>query len=96
VEIIGTKYGNTGIYLVAAVSGLTDVDAITLSLSSLNIPIHTAAVGISIAAVSNSLVKLSIVWLFSRKELALLMTKFFAALLFVFLVSLAATYFIAS
>lgn len=99
VEIVGTKYGNAGIYFVSAISGLTDVDAITLSLSSLaktKISMNSAAVGISIAAVSNSLVKLSIVWIFGKKEIALLLTKFFAAILGVFSLSLVITYLIGS
>ena len=97
VEIIGTKYGNTGIYFVSAISGLTDVDAITLSLSSLansKISINTAAIGIAIASISNSLVKLSIVWIFGKRTLALLITKFFAIILSVFTLSLFVTHLI--
>ncbi|WP_456471106.1 MgtC/SapB family protein [Caminibacter sp.] len=88
---IGTNYGNTGIYLISLISGLTDVDAITLSLSSLaknKISLINAAIGISIASISNSLFKLSIVWFFGKKELAIILTKFFAVLLTVFILSL--------
>lgn len=53
--------GDAGIYLLAAVSGLTDVDAITLSLTRLNIAgtiqPATAATGIVIAASINNLFK---------------------------------------
>ncbi|WP_457564359.1 MgtC/SapB family protein [Caminibacter sp.] len=99
VEIIGHKYGNTGIYIVSALSGLTDVDAITLSLSSLaasKISIKTASIGIAIASFSNSLVKLSIVWIFGKKELAVLITKFFAVTLSVFVFSMILTHLISS
>jgi uncharacterized membrane protein (DUF4010 family) len=58
--------GNTGIYLSSIVSGLADVDAITLSLAELSqdtrdLDLQTAARGIVLAAVSNTLVKGGIV-----------------------------------
>jgi uncharacterized membrane protein (DUF4010 family) len=58
--------GNTGIYLSSIVSGLADVDAITLSLAELSqdahdLDLNTAARGIVLAAVSNTLVKGGIV-----------------------------------
>ena len=54
--------GDTGIYLSSIASGLADVDAITLSLAELSrdpgdLDHHTAARGIVLAAVSNTLVK---------------------------------------
>lgn len=72
VILIGSKalsewLGDTGVYLGAVASGLTDVDAITLSLSELSrgdgsISDATAANGIVLAAASNTLVKAGIVW----------------------------------
>jgi uncharacterized membrane protein (DUF4010 family) len=58
--------GDTGIYLSSIASGLADVDAITLSLAELSrdpgdLDHHTAARGIVLAAVSNTLVKGGIV-----------------------------------
>jgi uncharacterized membrane protein (DUF4010 family) len=58
--------GNAGIYLSSIASGLADVDAITLSLAELSretrdLDLHTAARGIVLAAVSNTLVKGGIV-----------------------------------
>ncbi len=58
--------GNTGIYLSSIASGLADVDAITLSLAELSrdnhdLDLNTAARGIVLAAVSNTLVKGGIV-----------------------------------
>ncbi len=55
--------GNMGVLLLAAASGVADVDAITLSLSrmSLNaLPVQTATQGIILAAAVNSLVKAGI------------------------------------
>jgi len=54
--------GDTGIYASSIASGLADVDAITLSLAKLSLDprgleLHTAARGIVLAAVSNTLVK---------------------------------------
>jgi len=52
--------GTAGVYLSSAVAGLTDVDAITLSLSNLAgdaITITVAAQGITLAALANTAVK---------------------------------------
>ena len=93
---IGNKYGNIGIYLISFVSGLTDVDAITLSLSSLakeKISLINAGIGIGIASVSNSLFKLGIVYFAAPKELFKIMLKFFATLLGIFIISFVGVYF---
>jgi uncharacterized membrane protein (DUF4010 family) len=52
--------GETGVYLLAAVSGLTDVDAVSLSLAGMagdSLPSAVAARGIVIAALSNTAMK---------------------------------------
>jgi uncharacterized membrane protein (DUF4010 family) len=53
--------GNSGLYLASLVSGLADVDAITLSIAGetqrMQLDYSTAAIGITIAVVSNSIVK---------------------------------------
>lgn len=54
-------FGETGILILAAISGITDVDAITLALgrqSTASLLLSTAALGIVIAASVNSLVKM--------------------------------------
>ncbi len=97
IHFIGDRFGSIGIYIISLISGLTDVDAITLSLSSLSksqIPLKTAAIGITIAAVSNSIFKLSLVWIFGTKELAKEITKFFLILFLTLLLSLLVTLFI--
>lgn len=67
--------GDSVVYLVAAVSGLADVDAITLEISSqahaLTMDLKVAAIAITIAVVSNSITKTSIAvtsggWSFGR------------------------------
>ncbi len=73
-------YGDAGVYVVSALSGLTDVDAITLSLSKLagnKINELTAIYGIVIASAVNSGVKLGIVFVLGGKKLGLILTLFY-------------------
>jgi len=63
-------FGDTGLYLVAAISGLTDVDAITLTLAQLakeGLAPTTAVGAILIAATSNTLVKIGLVLLIAGR-----------------------------
>ncbi|MDH3234970.1 MAG: DUF4010 domain-containing protein [Alphaproteobacteria bacterium] len=55
--------GDTGIYLLSLVSGVADVDAVTLSLAKLagtELALTTAAIGIALAALANTLIKTAI------------------------------------
>ena len=66
--------GDAGIYLVSLLAGLTDVDAITLSLASKardGLSHEVAARGIVFAALSNSLVKAMLIAMIGGRELAL-------------------------
>lgn len=59
-QLLQEQLGDAGVYLLAAVSGITDVDAITLSLSRLSrdgLGAHAAVLGVVIAASVNNLVK---------------------------------------
>jgi len=63
-------FGQQGLLTVAGFSGLSDVDAITLSLAELNqqhASTHLAAQGILLACAANSMVKLGIALSFSPK-----------------------------
>ncbi|HUE94042.1 MgtC/SapB family protein [Pseudomonas sp.] len=74
--------GDAGVYLVALVSGLADVDAITLSLarsSHTELDNQVAVRGILLAALSNSLVKAFLVVLIGGRQLALLTLPVMAA-----------------
>lgn len=65
-------FGHIGIYAAAAASGLTDVDAISLTLSRKSlesISENAAALGIIIAAASNTVVKAVIATTFSEQRL---------------------------
>ena len=72
-EFAHASLGESGIYAAAFVSGLADVDAITLTLSTLaadgTISSHVAATGIVIGAIANTLMKAGIVWLFGTRQL---------------------------
>lgn len=71
--------GDTGIYLVALLSGLTDVDAITLSLSNsarTDLSEMVAVRGIFLAALSNSLVKAGLILFIGGRALALMTLPF--------------------
>jgi len=59
-KIISSTVGNAGLTILAALSGIADVDAITLSFARLSadgISLATAALGISIAVAVNTIVK---------------------------------------
>lgn len=64
--------GNAGVYAVASLSGIADVDAIILSLSSLaknGLPSATAHHAILIAILSNTVAKMALVFFLGRMEL---------------------------
>lgn len=73
--------GASGVYVTAFVSGLADVDAITLTLSRLasegEISPTVAATGIVIGAIANTMVKAGLAWLLGTRDLAQLVTVVF-------------------
>lgn len=75
------RFGDIGVYVVSLVSGITDVDAITLSLSQLTkdgkLGVSAAMNGIVIASVTNSLVKLGIVYWLGGTKLGWRVAQFF-------------------
>ncbi|MDR5656975.1 MgtC/SapB family protein [Halodesulfurarchaeum sp. HSR-GB] len=77
-EYANTWFGVSGIYGTAFVSGLADVDAITLSLSTLSangeISDAVATTGIVIAAIANTLVKAGLTWVLGTRALGRLVT----------------------
>ncbi len=81
IVFVKTRYGEIGVYLVSLFSGVTDVDAVTLSLGDMakhvTLPQTAAMHGIVIASVTNSLVKLGIVFWLGGRTLGLRMAQFF-------------------
>ena len=73
-KLFSILYGSNGIYLLSFFSGLSDVDAITISLSNLaksgGVPILTAQIGVIIAAFTNTAVKGGIAYYFGSKKLS--------------------------
>ncbi len=92
IAFVQTRYGNIGVYIVSLFSGITDVDAITLSLSQLSVDkklAETAAMnGIVIASVTNSIVKLGIVYWIGGVKLGWRLAQFFLLTLGIMLVGL--------
>lgn len=66
--------GNKGLYTISAISGLTDVDAITLSSLRLfdldKLSANHAAISIAIAFITNMLLKFGLVFFIGGKQLA--------------------------
>jgi uncharacterized membrane protein (DUF4010 family) len=80
ISFFQSKFGDLGVYLISFLSGLTDVDAITLSLSQLatvKISELTAMYGIMIATVVNSIVKLGIVFVLGGRKIGMVMALFY-------------------
>ncbi|MFQ6107577.1 MAG: MgtC/SapB family protein [Thermoplasmata archaeon] len=66
-------FGDTGIYVASTLSGLTDVDAITLSMARLggsSVSNLTASIAIVLAAISNTIVKGGLVAAFGSRQLS--------------------------
>jgi uncharacterized membrane protein (DUF4010 family) len=60
IHAIKAWFGDVGVYLLSAISGITDVDAVSLSLAQAtreNLPLSVGATGILIAALVNTAVK---------------------------------------
>lgn len=84
VVLIGSKalsmyLGDTGVYVGAIASGLTDVDAITLSMAELSrgdgeLADETAANAIVLAAAANTVVKGGLVWSLGARAMRWLVT----------------------
>lgn len=82
-EYANAWLGVSGVYGTAFVSGLADVDAITLSLSTLSaggdISGEVATTGIVIAAIANTAVKAGITWILGTRALGRLVTAILGA-----------------
>ena len=74
-EFLKAWFGDAGIYVLAASSGLADVDAITLSLTRMSmekLAMNTAVIGIVIAAATNNLLKAGLAWGIGTRRTAML------------------------
>ncbi|HIH62405.1 MAG TPA: MgtC/SapB family protein [Methanobacteriales archaeon] len=79
--------GNMGVYAAGIVSGVADVDAITVSMALLSknnmISSYTATITITLASISNTLVKLGIAFLLGTKNFGKKIGMVFASMIFV-------------
>ncbi len=76
IKISQESYGEKGVYLASFISGVIDVDAITLSLSVMSkegIPLEIAVKGVLIAVLSNSFFKFIYIFLFGDKYISKIM-----------------------
>ena len=72
VKFCGEEFGNKGTYLAGAISGITDVDAITLSMAKMATGHEQSILAINtilLAALSNTLVKFIIVMTLGSMQL---------------------------
>lgn len=72
-KLIVGQFGDAGLYLLAATSGLADVDALTLSLarmSETSLSVQTAAIGIGIAVTTNTISKATMAGILGAPRLA--------------------------
>jgi len=80
ITFVKSRYGDIGVYVVSVISGISDVDAITLSLSEMVKEQHlrptTALIGIVAASYTNTLVKLAITYWLGGKALGWSLSKF--------------------
>lgn len=62
IEWAEARFGASGVYATATLTGLTDLDALTYSMSRLagGIPIETAARALAVGVIANSLLKLAL------------------------------------
>ena len=70
-KLASVYFGDTGIYAASIVSGLADVDAITLTIATLaksTLAGSVAATSITLAAITNTLVKIAIAYVLGSKE----------------------------
>ncbi|MFH1173997.1 MAG: MgtC/SapB family protein [archaeon] len=72
-KLAQTYFGNTGVYIASILSGFADVDAVTLSMSTIagsSIIASIAAIAIILAVASNTIIKLGYSYIFGSKEFA--------------------------
>ena len=85
VKVAEVYLASSGVYLVSFISGLADVDAITVSLSQLTrttLDLETAKIGIVLAALTNVGVKGGIAYFFGeRKNFGRIILGFYIALI---------------
>jgi uncharacterized membrane protein (DUF4010 family) len=95
ISLANRYIGNSGVYAVAAVSGISDVDAIVLSLSSLaknGLSSTTAHYAILIAILSNTFAKMALVFFLGTAQLFRFVVIFYALSVGAFIITALITF----
>jgi len=91
-NIVETYFGNSGIYALGVISGLADVDAITLTMATKagagEIADGIAVTTITLAAISNTIVKFSIAYLLGTRAFGKLIGMIFGVIILVGLLTI--------
>ncbi len=91
IEFAQLSFGSIGVYFASAIAGLTDVDAITLSVSRLasnaQLDLQVAGIAVIIAALMNTIAKGAIVYFSGSQELRRTVIRSFAVIFLVGLIS---------
>jgi uncharacterized membrane protein (DUF4010 family) len=72
-QVVPARLGEQGLYLLAAVSGIGDVDAISLSMAQLGGGVATlqgAAIAVAVAGFTNTVVKAGLAFAVGRSGMA--------------------------
>jgi len=83
-EIANIYFGSSGIYITSIISGVADVDAITISMAILardTISHEVAVTAITLAAISNTVIKFFIAMFFGTRKFGYLIGVIFAAII---------------
>jgi len=79
-KLANVYFGDAGLYAAGIISGLADVDAIALTMASLagtSLPHNVAVTAIILAAITNTLVKLTITFVLGTRQFGLRMARIF-------------------
>ncbi|HML05366.1 MAG TPA: MgtC/SapB family protein [Methanobacterium sp.] len=90
-KIAEIYYGNSGLYITSIISGVADVDAITISMALLaknTISQDVAVTAITLAAVSNTIIKFLIAMFFGTRKFGYLIGVIFAVIIAVGLMAI--------
>lgn len=91
-KLANAYFGETGVYAAGIFSGLAEVDAITLTMADISgkqiITANTAAIAITLAAMSNTIVKFAIAYLFGTRRFGKLAGMIFGLMILVGLAAL--------
>jgi uncharacterized membrane protein (DUF4010 family) len=86
-SLVNNYSGDIGVYLTSFLSGLSDIDAIVLSLSELfnkkEVLINTAIIGIVLATIANTITKLTLAFTIGNRSLGLYLSSIFTISLIV-------------